>query len=47
MDGFLQFYVHFNSISAISGRLLGDNERLFALKSRLRLDFLAIDQSVM
>lgn len=47
MGGFLQFYSLFNSISATSGRLLSDNERLCALKSRLRLDFLAIDQSVM
>ena len=31
----LRFLVLFNSISAISGRLAGDNERLCALESRL------------
>ena len=33
----LRFYVLFNSISVISGRCLDDNERLCAMKLRLRL----------
>ena len=33
----LRFYVIFNSISVISGRCLGDNERLCAMDFRLRL----------
>ena len=33
----LQFYVIFNSISVISGRWPGDNKRLCAIESRLRL----------
>ena len=33
----LRFYVLFNSISVISGRRMGGNERLCALKSRLPL----------
>ena len=33
----LRFYVLFNSISVISGRCLGDNERLCAMELRLRL----------
>ena len=38
MDGRMaQFYVLFNSISIISGRLEGDNEKLCAMKSSLQL----------
>ena len=40
MDGWmddLQFYVHFNNISVISGRRADDNERLCAMEPRLRL----------
>ena len=33
----LRFYVLFNSISVISGRLAGDTERLCATELRLRL----------
>ena len=33
----LRFYVLFNSISVISGQCLDDNERLCAMKLRLRL----------
>ena len=33
----LRFYVLFNSISVISGRWAGDNERLCAMEPRLRL----------
>ena len=33
----LRFYVLFNSISVISGRCLGDNERLCAMELRLRM----------
>ena len=33
----LRFYILFNSISVISGRLTGDKERLCAMKFRLRL----------
>ena len=33
----LRFYVLFNSISVISGRRTGDNERLCAMERRLRL----------
>ena len=33
----LKFYVLFNSISVISGRLADDNERLCAMEPRLRL----------
>ena len=33
----LRFYVLLNSISVISGRCLDDNERLCAMKLRLRL----------
>ena len=34
----VQFYVFFNNISVKSGRRLGDNERLCAMYSRLRLE---------
>ena len=34
----LRFHVLFNSISVISGRWLGDHERLSAMKPHLRLD---------
>ena len=33
----LRFYALFNSISVISGQLMGDNERLCAVKSHLHL----------
>ena len=33
----LRFYVLFNSISVISGRLKVDNERIYAIEPRLRL----------
>ena len=33
----LRFYILFNSISVISGRLADDNERLCAMAPRLRL----------
>ena len=33
----LRLYAFFNSISVISGRCVGDNERLCAMESRLRL----------
>ena len=36
MDEWL-FYVLFNSVSVISGQWVGDNERLFAMESHLRL----------
>ena len=38
MDGCLQFYVLFNSISVISGPCLDDNERLCVMESRLLLE---------
>ena len=41
MDGwvdFLQFYVHFNSNSVIIGRQEVDNEMLYAMEPRLRLE---------
>ena len=47
MDGWmndLRFYVLFNSISAISGRLADDNERLCAIESRLRLGRFRLEQ---
>ena len=34
IDGWMQFYVLFNSISVISGRWVGDNKRVSALESR-------------
>ena len=36
-DGWRDFYVLFNSISVISGRCAGNNERLCATELRLRL----------
>ena len=33
----LRFFVLFNSISVISGRSTGDNERLYVVEPRLRL----------
>ena len=47
LDGWmddLRFYVLFNSVSVISGRWAGDNERLCAMKPRLRLGRFRLEQ---
>lgn len=37
MDDYLRGYVHFNSISMVSGQWLGDYEGMYAINPRLRL----------
>ena len=39
-----RFYVHFNSISIVSGRWLDDNERLCAMEPRLRLRRFSLEE---